>query len=280
MKTYLDCIPCFFRQALEISRLATEDEAKHKQILDMVAQKVQTLSLDANPPQIAYTIHQAVIKLADHPDLYLEQKHLYNQKAMSWYPTLKKEIEEADDPLLLAIRFAIMGNIIDFGPNHIFDMDKELEESRTRPFGLFDYDAFKKVLEETEEILYIGDNTGEIVFDKLLIEILNKPVVFVVRGGPVLNDATREDAAEVGLDKVATIIDNGIAAPGILLDKASPEFLEHYNKAGMIISKGMGNFETLSDEKKPIFFMLRAKCQMVANHLNVQVGDVVLKTYM
>ncbi len=279
MKTYLDCIPCFFRQALEISRLATEDEAKHKQILDMVAQKVQNLSLDANPPQIAYTIHEAVKKLTDQPDLYQKQKHLYNQKAMSWYPALKKEIEQADDPLLLAIRFSIMGNIIDFGPNHIFDLEKELEESRTRPFGIFDYEAFKNALDETDEILYIGDNTGEIVFDKLLVEVLKKPVVFVVRGGPVLNDATREDAVEVGLDKVATIIDNGIAAPGILLDKASPEFLEHYHKAGMIISKGMGNFETLSDEKKPIFFMLRAKCLMVARHLNVEVGDVVLKTY-
>lgn len=280
MKAYLDCIPCFFRQALTMSRIATDDISTQKTIMNDVAAAVQNFPLDATSPEMSYIINNVIKKHTQNADLYKELKHEYNQKAMAYYPQLRKEIDESEDPLLMAVRFAIAGNIIDFGPNHSFDFDKELEASRTREFAIFDFEKFKKALDETDEILYVGDNTGEIVFDRLLIETMHKPTVFVVRSGPILNDNTIEDAKEVGIDKIATVIENGCEAPGILFDKATNEFMEHFNKAKLIISKGMGNFETLTEcPDRPIFFMLRAKCDMVANHLGVNFGDIILKTY-
>ncbi len=263
-----------------MSRMATEDETKHKTILDYITDEVKTFPLEATSPEMAYTINKVVQEHTNNPDIYKTLKHEFNQRALAYYPQLRKEIDASDNPLLTAVRFAIAGNIIDFGPDHAFDFDKELEASRNRDFAIFDFDKFREALENTNEILYIGDNTGEIVFDRLLIETMNKPVIFVVRSGPILNDAIREDAIEAGIDKVATIIENGCAAPGIIFDKATDEFLEHFEKAELIISKGMGNFETLSERPdRPIFYMLRAKCQMVARHLGVKLGDVILKTY-
>jgi len=278
MRTYLECIPCFFRQALEAAQMVTNDETKQKAVLDAVARKIPEFPMDATPPEMGIIIHDAVKKAANHADPYRHLKDIYNKKALSLYPVLREEVECAEDPLLLAIRFAIAGNVIDFGPTSNFDFDKELEEIRTRPFALFDYEKFKKALEGTEEVLYLGDNAGEIVFDKLLIETIKKPTVYVVRGEPIINDVTVEDAEKVGINKIARVITNGSGAPGTILRLCSEEFLSHYQKARLIISKGQGNYETLSDEKKPIFFLLKAKCPVIARHLRVKTGDIVLKT--
>jgi len=277
MRTYLECIPCFFRQALEAAQMVTNDESKQKAVLDAVAKKIPEFPMDATPPEMGITIHSAVKKAANHTDPYLHLKNIYNEKALSIYPALKEEVKRAEDPLLLAIRFAIAGNVIDFGPTSNFDFDRELEEIRTRPFAIFDYEKFKKALSETEEVLYLGDNAGEIVFDRLLIETIRKPTVYVVRGEPIINDVTVEDAKKVGIDKIATVITNGSGAPGTILRLCSEEFLSHYQKAGLIISKGQGNYETLSDEKRSIFFLLKAKCPVIARHLGVKTGDIVLK---
>ena len=276
MRTYLECIPCFFRQALDAARMVTDDEEIQKAVLEAVAEKIPTLSLNASPPEMGLVIYGAVKKAADRVDPYKHLKDLYNQKALSVYPTLKDEIRRADDPLLLAIRFAIAGNVIDFGPNPNFDIDGELAESRTQPFAVFDYEAFRDVLAETDEILYLGDNAGEIVFDKLLIETMNKPTVYVVRGEPIINDVTMEDAYAVGMGDVATVISNGSGAPGTILRLCSKAFHDHYHKARLVISKGQGNYETLSEEAKPIFFFLKAKCPVIAQHLEVDPGAVVL----
>jgi uncharacterized protein with ATP-grasp and redox domains len=277
MKTYLDCIPCFFRQALEAARMVTNDPKKQKEVIDEIARIIPDLSFDASPPEMGHIIYNTAKKAANHTDPYKHLKALYNQKALSLYPKLKQEINNAPDPLVHAIRLAIAGNIIDFGPNVRFDLTQELEESRTRPFAIFDYDAFQKILKETAEILYLGDNAGEIVFDKLLIETLKKPTLYVVRGEPIINDVTMKDAKEVGLDKVAKVISNGSGAPGTVLRLCSEEFHHHFRKAKLIIAKGQGNYETLSEEKMPIFFMLKVKCPVIAQHLNVEVGDIVFK---
>ncbi len=279
MKTYLDCIPCFFRQALEAARMVTGDEAKQKAIMDAVAQKIPSFSLNASPPEMGLTIYQTVKEMANDDDPYKALKDQYNQKALSLYPKIKKEIQQAEDPLLLAIRYAIAGNVIDFGPNPNFDLDIELVEIRKKPFALIDYEAFRKALAKTDEVLYLGDNAGEIVFDKLLIETMQKPTVYIVRGAPIINDVTAEDAHVVQMEKVATVISNGSGAPGTILHLCSEEFHNHYRKANLIISKGQGNYETLSEEKKPIFFLLKAKCPVIARHLGVDTGSIVLKTH-
>jgi hypothetical protein len=277
MKTYLDCIPCFFRQALEAARMVTDDEAKQKEILDGVARKIPSISPESTPPEMGHTIYGAAKRVANHNDPYKHLKDLYNRKALEMYPSLREEIRHAEDPLLLAIRFAIAGNVIDFGPDADFDIEKELEENRTRSFAIFDYESFENALNAASDVLYIGDNAGEIVFDKLLIEALKKPTVFVVRGEPIINDATMEDARDVGMGEAATVISSGCGAPGTVLRECSDEFMEYYEKAGLVISKGQGNYETLSGEKRPIFFLLKAKCPVIARDLGVEVGSIVLK---
>jgi len=181
----------------------------------------------------------------------------------------------------MAIKVAIAGNIIDFGVNNRissgFNIEEELEDTLEQDFAIFDYADFKDALKDVDEILYLADNTGEIVFDRVLIEELGKRVIYVVRDKPIINDATMEDALFCKMDKVARVISSGCDAPGTILRYCSKEFLTYYSRAKLIISKGQGNYETLSEEKKPVFFLLKTKCSIIANDLGCKTGDIILK---
>ena len=178
---------------------------------------------------------------------------------------------------MTAIRIAIAGNIIDFGANWDFDIENETYKVLEMNFAVCDYNGFKNKLDKAPKILYIGDNAGECVFDRILIEEIKKPVTYVVRGVPIINDATYEDAVQAGIDGVATILSSGTDAPGTILETCSPEFKEVYKNSEFIISKGQGNYEALSKEKRPIFFLLKTKCNVVADDIGVDNGDIVLK---
>ncbi len=282
MKTYLDCISCFFRQGLDAARMTTEDEKIQKKILDEIAITVPKFPLDSTPPEMGRIIHKIVCKFTNSSDPYKKIKDEYNKAALKLYPELKKKTREAKDPLLVAIKIAIAGNVIDFGVNEVknkIDIEKELKNTLKQDFAFFDYDKLKNLLEKTEEVLYLGDNAGEVVFDRILIEELQKKVIYVVREKPIINDATIEDALFCGIDKVAKVISSGCDAPGTILRYCSKKFLNHYYKAKLIISKGQGNYETLSEEKRPIFFLLKAKCPIIAKNLGCEVGDIILKTH-
>jgi hypothetical protein len=178
---------------------------------------------------------------------------------------------------LTAIRIAIAGNIIDFGANWNFDLANETYKVLEMNFAVCDYNEFKNKLDNAPKILYIGDNAGECVFDRILIEEIKRPVTYVVRGVPIINDATHEDAVQAGIDGVSTILSSGTDAPGTILETCSPEFNEVYKNSEFIISKGQGNYEALSKEKRPIFFLLKTKCHVVADDIGVSNGDIVLK---
>ena len=181
------------------------------------------------------------------------------ETSLSLYPSSKKKIAESEDTLLTAIKIAIAGNIIDFGASSSFDIEREINEVFEKKCAICDYEQFKLQLANTDEILYIGDNAGESVFDRLLIEELKKPVTYAVRGIPVINDVTYDDAVQAGIDKVATILSSGTDAPGAVLETCSAEFREAYRNSRFIISKGQGNYEALSEERRPIFFLLKVK---------------------
>jgi len=278
MKTYLDCIPCFFRQGLTAARLFTKDEKKQKKILEEIAKEIPSISLDSNPPQMGRKIHMIIQKATNSPDPYKKIKEKYNKIALKLYPKLKSEVKKAKDPLLTAIRVAIVGNVIDFGAPFHLNLEQEIKTILNQEFAIFDYAKFKKALSETEEILYLGDNSSEVAFDKILIEQLNKKVTYVVRRKPVINDATLEDALFFGMDKIAKVISSGCDAPGTILSLCSKEFLALYNSSKLIISKGQGNYESLSDGNRPIFFLLKAKCSIIAKDLGCRRGDIVLKS--
>ena len=277
MKTYLDCLPCFMSQALRAARIATDDEKKIKEVLDEVGMMLKDIPLESTPPESGRMVYRKISEITGNSDPYKEIKSESTKKALSMYPSLKSRVEKSNDRLLTAIRVAIAGNIIDFGANRDFDLRKEIEEVIDKDFAICDYGAFKECLDKAHEILYIGDNAGECVFDRILIEEIKKPVIYVVRDVPVINDATYEDAAQAGLDKSAIILSSGTDAPGTVLKTSSAEFKEVYNNSRFIISKGQGNYEVLSNEKRPIFFLLKVKCQVIARDIGVDEDDILLK---
>ena len=276
MKTFLDCLPCFMDQALRAGRIATTDEKKIKTLMDSVGDMIKDIPMQNTPPETGEIIYRKIREITGLNDPYYEIKQSSIQEALSLYPELKKIIETSENSLLTAIRISIAGNVIDFGINREINLVKDIRRILKQPFAIFHFDEFIKQLEQAKSVLYLGDNAGESVFDRLLIEELGKPVTYVVRDIPVINDVTYKDAVDSGIDKVAEIISSGTTAPGIILKLCNDEFLELFYKSDMIISKGQGNYEGLSNVEKPVFFLLKAKCPVIAKDLNVKENDIVL----
>ena len=277
MKSCLDCIPCFFDQALRIGRMATNDEKKIKELLDEVGMMLKNIPLESTPPETGRLIQRKIREIIGNTDPYKDIKRENIQKSLRLYPRLKREVEKSNDRLLTAIRIAIAGNVIDLAPNKSFNVEEDLDEILRKDFAICDYGKFRQLLDKTDDILYIGDNAGESVFDKVLIEEMRKPVTYVVRGIPVINDVTYQDAIEAGIHKVASILSSGTDAAGTVLETCSVEFREVYGKSRFTVSKGQGNYEALSEENRPIFFLLKAKCRVIADDIGVNEDDIVLK---
>jgi damage-control phosphatase, subfamily I len=277
MNAYLDCFPCFVKQALSGGRMATDDEHKLKLLLDSIGGMIKDIPVESTPPETGELIYAEVSRITGCTDPYKEKKAANIAEALRLYPELKKIVAVSDDHLLTAIRIAIAGNVIDFGVSRKFDIEKDVTTILKQDFGHCDYDVFRNKLAKAKTVLYLGDNAGESVFDKILIEELKRKVVFVVRDCPVINDATRQDAIDSGLDKVARIMSSGSRAPGIVPKLCSHEFMEIFNNADLVISKGQGNYEGLSNVKRPVFFLLKAKCNVIAKDIGVRLNDIVLK---
>lgn len=282
MKTYLDCLPCLVNQSLRAVRTITDDEEIHRQVLNAVTARIPELSLDLKPPEIAQIGYRLIKDITGNRDPFREIKKIQNEAVLKLSPYLKDLVLNSEDPLLTACKLAIAGNSIDNGLefinlniNHIALLALECD------LAINDYLAFRSCLANAKRILYIGDNAGEIVFDRILIEELHKintlEINFVVRDQPVINDVTREDALAIGMDKVAGIVSSGSDAPGTILPQCSLEMQRYYHSADLIISKGQGNYESLEGETGNLFFFLKAKCVFTARTLGVKVGDAVLK---
>ena len=256
---------------------ATNDEKLIRRILDEAGCMLKEISMDGSPPETGEILCRKIHEITNVQDPYKDIKQQNIKEALSIYSDLKERVRNSEDPLETAIRIAIAGNVIDMGIGRTYNIFEDLKKILVQDFGIFDIDDFKEKLSKVKSILYLGDNAGESVLDKILIEELNKPVIYVVRDIPVLNDATHEDAVDSGLDEVAEIISSGSTAPGTILNKCKPEFIKRFNEAEMIISKGQGNYETLSENNQSIFFLLKAKCNVIARDLRVAKGDIILK---
>ncbi|MFP3870297.1 MAG: damage-control phosphatase ARMT1 family protein, partial [Syntrophobacteria bacterium] len=281
MDVTLDCIPCFVRQALEASRMVGAGEAVQERVLRRVLTELSTIAFDQTPPYMATVIHGAIREEVTDEDPYREVKDRCNRFALSICEELRSKIGASSDPLETAVRIAIAGNIIDFGQGNRVDderVEQTIDEALRQPLLAEMMNSFRSAVQRSEKILYLGDNAGEVVFDRLLIEHLpTERVTFVVRGGPVINDATRADAEVAGLPGLVEVVDTGSNAPGIILEFCSPEFRRRFAQADMIISKGQGNYETLSSVPAPIFFLLKVKCPVIAGHLGSNLGDLVVR---
>jgi len=284
MKTHLECIPCFIKQSLEAARMATDDEEVHEKVLKEVMKHLETISFSDSPPELSREVHKIIKTITKSKDPYKKVKDQSNQKAKNLYPHLKKLVNEADDPLLMAVKLAIVGNVIDFGTTNRFNLEDMIDTAVKKQFVDEAYPQFKKTLEQAKTILYLADNSGEIFFDKLLIEKLTKrgkDITYVVKANPIINDVLVEDAKFAGIDKLATIMEGDAgqkrSAPGMVLPYASKEFQEKLRSSDMVISKGQGNYESLSDIDREVFFLLMVKCPLVAQDIGTEMAQLVLK---
>jgi len=282
MKIARECIPCLARQATEIAVKSTDDKLVQEEIIIKCLEELSKLDFELSAPEIGRLMHLHAMNITGNFNPYQKLKDEYNEIALDITDIIKREqwIEDANDPFDLACRLSIAGNIIDFSVGLNLDYSKILasvSDSLESPL----FGDGPKVLEESianaKNIMFIADNAGEIIFDKFLLEQLpTDKVTYVVKGGPIVNDATIDDVHFAGIDKMVKVIDNGVAAQGTILNECSEEFLKAYCNADVVISKGQANYETLSDENKNIFFLLRAKCESVAKSFGCNKMDYVL----
>jgi uncharacterized protein with ATP-grasp and redox domains len=280
LKIGLECIPCFVRQAFKAVSLVTDDQRSRERILRQVVFRLANVSFNKTPPSVGRDIHRIIRLMSGESDPYLEIKRDSNALALKLMPSLKELVKSSTNPFETAVRLAIAGNIIDSGPGNDMSeqkIKKTVSQCLDQPISKDAINELKEEIGKASNILYLGDNAGEVFFDRLLIEELNGyPIKFVVRGAPTINDALTDDARMAGIDTLVEVIDNGSDVPGTIVEECSEEFRRLFLEADLIIAKGHGNYETLSDEQKAMFFLLKAKCPVIADDIGCREGDMVI----
>lgn len=282
MKPELECIPCFLQQALKISSVLNLNEAARKRIITNTLNIVSDLELKRSTPYYIREIWDIIQQHTDNPDPYKPIKKHYNQLMQDRTIVLEEVIRTAADPFRTALKIAIAANIIDFGAKQNADevaITREIDYKHSKPLYIDHHQELKRQLKKSQNLLYLGDNCGEIVFDKLFLQHIKElnpdlSLTFVVRGAPIINDVTSEDAEQVKMHDIARVIDNGHDAPGTEVEDASESFRREFYNADVIISKGQGNFESLSHiDRGNIFYLFRIKCHAVAEQTQAKIGS-------
>lgn len=279
MRVEIECFPCFLNQVVIALRLCTRDEALMERTMKGVLPEVEAADTSKSPAHATTFIHRKIRKLLG-TDPFEGVKDKYNSIALGLYDTLKDKVQSSDDPLHTATRLAIAGNIIDFGILTEINIDDTIVRATNGPLEKDDYAAFSDAVRGTDEILYLTDNSGEIVFDRVLIETLTdmgKKVTAIVKGDNIINDCTMKDARDTGLTEVCDVRDNGSDCVGTILEMVSSDMRERFERAPLVISKGQGNFETLVEEDKDgLFFLFQSKCDVVSRVLDMPKGSMLL----
>ncbi len=281
MKLEPECVTCIFSQALRVCETLRVDKETTKKVLDAVALMVPEFSFSQTPPQVAARVYPRIAEILGVEDIYRDYKAEAVRHAAAMIGPVKKRVLESGDRLHAALKASVAGNVIDLAATHSFSLDEEVARVFETPFAVDDSEALRQMLAEAKTLLVIGDNTGEHLFDKILLEQIRAlyPEVrigYAVRGRPIINDVTLKDAEEAGIGEVAQIIDSGVDTPGFDLDRLSDEARNYYENADLVISKGMGNYESLNDVSiKPTFYLMKVKCNVVAASLNREIGDII-----
>ncbi len=278
MNVDIDCFPCFLRQVVIALRYVDIDREVKIKIIKETLEDINNTDIELTPAHTTTLIHRRVRALIGN-DPFKEVKKRYNDIALSLYSELKDLVNRSKEPLMSATRLAVAGNSIDFGIYTEIDIHTEIKRALEDSFSIDHFNAFKEHVLSNREILYLLDNAGEIVFDRILIETLismDREVTAIVKGSPVINDATLDDAIDTGLAEICTVKDNGSDAIGTILQWSSDEFKELFARSSFVISKGQGNFETLIGENKNILFLFQAKCDVVARRIGVPRGGMII----
>lgn len=278
MDINLECIYCTIKKADSLFSQYEIDEYEKLKFMKEVFKIVSMSNQTDTSPYINAQIMRLLTNKFFIEDIYLNVKKEYNELLLSKSEEIFKEIEKSSEQLNLALKYAMVGNFIDFGAMDKVDKNK-LEniilKVREQDIDIEEYDNFAKDLNDAKEIVYLADNAGEIVFDKIFIMILQKlyknlKITVIVRGKPIYNDATIRDAKEIGLCEIVEVIDNGTDIPGTQLDKITTKTKEIIDSADLIISKGQGNFETLFGCKKNIYYIFLCKCDLFTKRFNLE----------
>lgn len=284
MQVFVDCIHCFLKQSVICMHISGIDEERQYQVLFDLMDDIKTIDRNNTPAENSTDILLKVYKLINDHDPYREAKIMSNKMALEFYCRLKEFLVKSENRIYDALRISVSGNVIDLGINRSFNIGASLRDSLNTDFSKNEYEKFVHKLNKTQDVVIIGDNAGEIVFDRVLAEELvgmGKKVTYIVKGGPILNDATVEDAVQSGIDKVCRVIDTGTNYLGVPLHKVSTKVKSLLEDSDLIISKGQANFESLEHQvfiKDRVFFLLKIKCEIVARVAGANFGDIVFFT--
>ena len=283
MKTYLECLPCFLNQALKAMDINNLSYADKEKAIREIMKQLSNIDLNKKPPEFARIIYNHLHEVTGNHDPYKEIKKRDNEHATNALNKFKKLYDSSNDSLLIAVKMAIAANIMDFAANSDYNIIHFIEESIGQKFAIDHYDKLKKDIQEAKSIIYLADNAGEVVFDKLLLESIRKlnncRILLFVKGKPIVNDATEDDLRHIGIDEIPNLevhkINTGFPNTGFL--RESNEFADILKDAHLIISKGQGNYESLSELDANIYFLLIAKCKIIARDMHVNIGNLVCK---
>ncbi len=277
------CISCIVNQSKKVANAIGADEQLSKELYESVLELSCNFSKTQTPPQIASYVYAKMSKIANKYDLYDKVKEASTKKALSFVPLLQKKLQASEDVLLTATKIAVAGNVIDLAAEVEFDLEDELKVVFDTPFGVDDFAKLKDELSRAKKVLIIGDNVGEHIFDRMFIEILQKlnpqsEFFYMTRGKPIINDVTIKEAKEAKIDEICTLVDSGVDTPGFDYARATKGAKELFDSADVVISKGMGNYESLSpSHRQNICFLLKVKCTVVASSLGKNIGDIICK---
>jgi len=278
-----ECVRCITGQIDKATKLLNLEETLSNEIMEEVKLKAKNFDFNRTPPYVAKEVYELLGQKANLKDPLENLKQESIEKATTYIPYLQKKIENSEDKLFASIKAAVAGNVIDFATTKEFSLDEEINSIYETNFAVNDYKIFKEELQKTNQLIILSDNAGENVFDKILVKTLKElfpklKIYYATRGKAIINDITIKEALQVGIDKYCEVISTGVDTPGLEKSQASLEFLELFNETPLILSKGMGNFECLESYKdKKIFFLFKVKCEVVANKISRNLGEIILK---
>jgi hypothetical protein len=279
MRTQLDCLPCFLNQGLKAARLyAPDDETLHRQVLLSWSSRLTELDIDRPPPTVAGDLYRHIAPLLQNGDPFYQVKKRTNARALELLPQLQQQVGESWHPFRTALELSMIGNLMDSGVGKELDWEAELD-LLDQDLDEAAYLALRQALQEYGQVMVLGDNAGEIVLDTILVQQLQQlgcRVVYAVRGSPIINDATMEDAEEAGMSRLCQVISSGVDTPGTVLERCSDDFLEAMEASPVIVSKGQGNLESLWNERRNIFYALKIKCGVVSDLTGLPEGSSAL----
>ncbi|MGI6402142.1 MAG: damage-control phosphatase ARMT1 family protein [Thermoguttaceae bacterium] len=288
MTPSLDCVVCLQRQCLEAARYATDDVALQAQILESAMKEILRHGIPAPSPIVGTDVHRLVREMSGVADPYYKHKKRFNRLALDNEEAIRDWIRSADDQFEATVRVAIAGNAIDFAIEGVSEqtVSQMIDHAAMTPL-VGSPTELRREIENAENILYLADNAGEIVYDKFLVELLvspefDKSTTVVTRGAPIINDALLEDAEEIGLTKITNVVTNGGDGLGVIFDLVSDDFKERFMNADLVIAKGLANLESLwsvSSERrdKKIAFLFKAKCEFIAEQIGCDLGDLCIQ---